>query len=330
MLSLKRLWKYAGVVVAIVLLALVVWTLDARRIGASLISARPELVLAGLALVQMQIMLSALRWRFTAGRLGQQIGAGTAIGDYYLGTLVNQLLPGGVAGDALRALRHRTDAAGGWKVPAQAVLFERLAGQGMFFLIAGLGLLLWPWLATRDIPSGLKATIEIWAVVLPLGLLLAGLLLLFPPQRLRAWLNGVKAALSLVFLKRGAWAVQLGLSFVIVGSYMAMFMLASAAIGAPLPAIASITIIPICLLMMLFPATIAGWGAREAAAAALWPAFGYYASQGVAASILYGIMALVGAAPGLIVGLLMLLRPQGRGRLSRSADRSIQASSAKE
>ena len=330
MLSLKRLWTYSGVAVAIVLLALVVWTLDARQIGASLISARPELVLSGLALVQMQIMLSALRWRFTAGRLGQKIGARPAINDYYLGTLVNQLLPGGVAGDALRALRHRTGKAGGWKVPAQAVLFERLAGQGMFFLIAGLGLLLWPWLATRDIPPGLMATIQVWAVVLPLCLVVVTLLLLFPPSRLRAWLDGLKAALSHVFLRGGAWAVQLGLSFVIVGSYMAMFMLASAAIGAPLPAIASITIIPICLLMMLFPATVAGWGAREAAAAALWPAFGYDASQGVAASILYGIMALVGAAPGLFIGAAMLLRPHGSRRFSRAADRSADASAPKE
>jgi uncharacterized membrane protein YbhN (UPF0104 family) len=330
MLSLKRLWKYSGVAVAIVLLTLVVWTLDARQIGASLISARPELVLSGLALVQLQIMLSALRWRFTAGRLGQPIGTIAAIGDYYLGTLVNQLLPGGVAGDALRALRHRADAAGGWKVPAQAVLFERLAGQGMFFLIAGLGLLLWPWVASGDMPKGLSAALRIATVVLPACLILVALLLLFPPLRLKAWLAGLKTALWQVFVHRGAWTVQLSLSFVIVGSYMAMFMLASAAIGAPLPAIASITIIPICLLMMLFPATVAGWGAREAAAAALWPAFGYDASQGVAASILYGIMALVGAVPGLFIGAAMLLRPHGRRRFSRSADKSADASAPKE
>jgi hypothetical protein len=91
-----------------------------------------------------------------------------------------------------------------------------------------------------------------------------------------------------------------------------MFMLASAAIGAPLPRLAAVTAIPLCLLMMLIPATIAGWGAREAAAAALWPLFGYPASDGVAASILYGILALVGAAPGLAFILAALLKRLNR------------------
>ena len=67
-----------------------------------------------------------------------------------------------------------------------------------------------------------------------------------------------------------------------------MFMAASAAVGAPLPALAAVTAIPLGLLTMLIPATIAGWGARETAAASLWPLIGYTASDGVAASILYG------------------------------------------
>ena len=54
-----------------------------------------------------QVLLSAWRWRYTALRLETALGLRTAIGEYYLAMLVNQLLPGGVLGDAQRAWRQR-------------------------------------------------------------------------------------------------------------------------------------------------------------------------------------------------------------------------------
>lgn len=302
-----RVVKFIGLSAALALLIAVIWRFDPARIAASLASANPLHVAAGLLLVQVQIVLSALRWRFTAARLGQRIGIGRAIADYYLGTLLNQLLPGGVAGDAIRAMRHRTQGEGGWKAPAQAVLFERAAGQGVFFAVAALGIMLWPLLGGAAIPESLRGLLTGFAWVVA-GLLLVVLLIFrFPPARLHPAIDRLKTALSGVFVRNGAWAVQLGFSLVIVGSYILMFWLASAAIGAPLPALAAITAIPLCLMMMLIPATFSGWGAREAAAAAFWPLFGFTASDGVAASILYGILALVGAAPGLFFTIRALL-----------------------
>ena len=136
----------------------------------------------------------------------------------------------------------------------------------------------------------------------------------FPPKTIGARLTRLKITLAEVFLEDRAWIVQTAYSVVIVASYIAMFLLASAAAGAPMPILAAITAIPLCLLMMLIPATIAGWGTREAAAAALWPLFGYTASDGIAASILYGILALVGAAPGLAFILLTVFSRQGTHR----------------
>ncbi|MCQ1855320.1 lysylphosphatidylglycerol synthase transmembrane domain-containing protein [Neorhizobium galegae] len=307
-----RFLKLIGLSAAFALLIAVILRFDPQRIATGLASADPSYVGAGLLLVQVQIVLSALRWRFTAARLGQHLSVGQAIGDYYLGTLLNQLLPGGVGGDAVRAVRNRTYDDGGWKVPAQAVIFERIAGQGVFFLIATVGVMLWPLLGGAMIPEELRHLLSGFALIVA-GLVLVCLLLLhFPPRRIRPQLERLKSALAQVFLQDGAWIMQTLFSIVIVASYIAMFMLASAAIGSPLPALAAVTAIPLCLLMMLIPATIAGWGAREAAAAALWPLFGYHASDGVAASILYGILALVGAAPGLTFILVALLKRQRR------------------
>ncbi len=306
--------KLIGIIAALALLIAVIWRFDPARIAASLTSAKPLHVIAGLLLVQLQILLSALRWRFTAARLGQKLPIGQAIGDYYLGTLLNQLLPGGMAGDAVRAVRNRTDEVGGWKKPAQAVLFERIAGQGVFFLAAAFGIMLWPLLGGATIPQELRHVLTGFSLVVSAIVLAALLFFRFPPKAIRTQLTKLKIALAQVFLEDRAWIVQAGYSVTIVASYIAMFLVASAAIGAPLPALAAVTAIPLCLLMMLIPATIAGWGAREAAAAALWPLFGYTASDGIAASILYGILALVGAAPGLFFILRALVNRQGTSR----------------
>ena len=101
----------------------------------------------------------------------------------------------------------------------------------------------------------------------------------------------------------------------IVCGYIAVFLVASRAVGAPLPAIAAVTAIPLCLMTMLIPAGIGGWGTREAAAAALWPLFGFTNAEGVAASLLYGVISLAGAAvPGGISVAVSLYR----GRIARS------------
>ena len=295
-----RLLKLIGFIGAFALLIAVIWRFDPARIAASLASADPVYVLAGLVLVQVQIVLSALRWRFTAARLGQSLRPGQAIGDYYLGTLLNQVLPGGMAGDAIRAVRNRAAGQGGWKTPAQAVLFERMAGQGVFFAVAAIGIMLWPLLGGEAIPDNLRHVLSGFSLAVAALVIVFLLVFRFPPGTLRLRLENLKFAMTRAFVADGAWAVQAGSSIVIVGSYVAMFMLASAAIGAPLPALAAVTAIPLCLMMMLIPATFSGWGAREAAAAALWPLFGYAPAQGVTASILYGMLALVGALPGLV------------------------------
>ena len=308
------LLKLIGIIAALALLIAVIWRFDPARIAASLASADPLYVVIGLLLVQVQIVLSALRWRFTAARLGQDLAILQAIGDYYLGTLLNQLLPGGMAGDAVRAVRNRAQGAGGWKKPAQAVLFERIAGQGVFLLVAAFGIILWPLLDGAAMPQDLRHMLTGFSVFVALLVLAAFFLLRFPPKTIAAQLGKLKTALAEVFLKDRAWVVQAAYSVVIVASYIAMFLLASAAVGAPMPMLAAVTAIPLCLLTMLIPATIAGWGAREAAAAALWPLFGYTASDGIAASILYGILALAGAAPGIAFILLALFKRQGTNR----------------
>lgn len=255
-------------------------------------------VLAALAVVQVQIVMSALRWRFTAARLGHPIPAPVAIREYYIGGILNQILPGGIAGDAARVYRSSDDGSGGWKRAAAAVVLERLSGQFAFFLLTCLGLLVWAVQLPQTMPA--LSSPLIWVAVALIAALAT--VVVWLRTQFRDRLDRFLPDLAAAFWRDGAFAVQAGLSILIVGSYVATFLLASDAVGATLPPIAAVTVIPLCLLTMLVPLGIGGWGTREAAAAALWPLFGFTGAEGLAASLLYGVFSLAGTAlPGLVV-----------------------------
>ena len=301
------MFRVLGTVLGLAALAAVIVVSDPQEIGHRLAAIPFIYVVAGLGLVQIQILLSAIRWQYTAQRLGQDLNLREAVRDYYLSSFLNQILPGGMAGDAVRALRHRGEAAGGWKVPALAVVLERAVGQGVFLFVAVAGLIAWPLLMAERLPNSLENTLSTIAIVLALVSVGAALLFRFPPRIFAPRIGLFNRALHDVFVLDGAWKFQSLLSVLIVGSYIGMYMLASAAVGAPLPLLAAVTAVPLCMLMMLVPATVAGWGAREAAAAVLWPLFGFAGADGVSASIFYGVLSLAGAVPGLAVASLAFL-----------------------
>jgi uncharacterized membrane protein YbhN (UPF0104 family) len=305
------LFRLAAPIVTIALIAVIAMWVDRAALARAFSNVSVANLVLGLVLVQLQIMFSALRWRFTAGRLGQKIQLRHAIGEYYVASLLNQSLPGGMAGDAIRAWRMRTTEQGGWKLPAKAVVFERLSGQAAFFILAACGLASWPLLlSTRELDSV--------PAILPVTLILAVIVVCVLIATIRtgifARFEALIPELNRAFVEDRAWMVQTGLSLVVLASYVAIFLLASQAVGAPLPWAAALTAIPLTLLAMLIPSGFGGWGTREAAAMALWPLLGATSADGLAASLLYGAISLAGAAPGLLV---LLLTGGARGRSDR-------------
>ena len=289
--------RFVAPVALIALLAFLLSRTDLNALGAAFSKISVTHVIAGLALVQVQVIVSALRWRFTASRLAAPFPLSVAISEYYVASLLNQSLPGGIAGDAVRAYRMRNPGVGGWKGPAKAVAFERLSGQAALFFLALCGLFAWP-LVLGGEDAGRQAMMLVLCFLLFAAAVCAGLLI---AKRRYKGLRDIGDDLSSAFLRRGALPLQAGLSLVVVGSYVATFFLASHAIGASLPWVAALTIIPLCLIAMLIPAGFGGWGTREAAAMALWPLLGATDSQGLAASIVYGGLSLAGALPGLAI-----------------------------
>lgn len=281
--------------ITLAFLAAIILRTDVNALGQSLSRTSWIVVAACLGLVQVQLVLSALRWRFTSRRLGQDIALLKAIREYYVASFLNQTLPGGVGGDAIRAWRMRVDEPGGWRQPAKAVIFERLSGQIAFFVLAFIGLTVWPLVTTTDFGQQLRHYLLLGG-----ALLLVATVALYLAKPKWTTQSALRESLAETFVRRGGWCVQSITSAGVLSAYVVIFYIAAGATGPHLPWVACLTIIPFCLVAMLIPTGFGGWGTREAAAMALWPMLGATPVDGLAASITYGWLSLLGTAPGAI------------------------------
>ncbi len=248
--------------------------------------------------LNVQTVLSALRWRLTARALDVPIGAGRAVAEYYVAQIVNQTLPGGVLGDVTRAVRSRHGA--DLVRAGQAVVIERMAGQialtavmiaGFAFSLATPGGIAWP------IGSAARAA----GIAL---LIAAGLALAWALVRNAGPFARFGRATSQALVSRATLAPQVALGLAIVACNLMAFVAAARATGTVLSPEAAVTLVPLILFSMVLPLTIGGWGFREGAAAALFPLAGASADAGLAASVAFGLAILASALPGafLILG----------------------------
>lgn len=292
--SVKTGIKFA---VAVVLMALVWQMVDGAEVAARLRALRPGWVLVAVLLLLGQTVLSALRWRLTAAQLGHEMGLRRALREYFLAQVMNLALPGGVLGDAGRAVR--AGAVAGLERAGQAVVFERLAGQAALVavvLVAALGVSLTP--GGIVLPGAMLAGLA----VVTAGLLMAGGMVVLAGAhwpRVAVW----RAAAARAVFARGVWPQQAALSLGTVAANLLAFAACAAAVGVWLPLGAVLVILPLVLFTMLVPLTIGGWGLREGAAVALFPLAGATGAEGFAASAAFGVVFLLTSVLGMALWL---------------------------
>jgi uncharacterized membrane protein YbhN (UPF0104 family) len=304
MLSRPALMKLLRLAVTLVLLALLWLAVDGPAALHLLLQAESLWLLAAVLALTGQTTLSALRWRLTARALGQKIPLWRALREYYLSQIVNQSLPGGVLGDAGRAIRARHEA--GLKRAGQAVVFERMAGQLVLFIVTGAAVL-----AVWTSPGGIMLPDWVLRLVAlsSLGLMAVAVVLWglsfgarATNRHIRDWIASFHAAV----LAPSVLPRQVLLSLGTTVLNLLAFALCARATGTALPVTAVMIVVPLILFTMLIPISISGWGLREGAAAVLFPVVGATATEGFAASIAFGLIFLLSTLPGLLV---LLARP---------------------
>ncbi len=279
--------------VSIGLLALLWFHADGSRVLEQLRGLDFVYVLAGLAVTVPQVALSAWRWHLTASRLDLHLPFGQAFSEYYLATFLNQVLPGGVIGDAARAWRHGRSGVSGIGAAARAVVLERASGQIALFAVV-----LAAAIFERD------AFVAMLSAIGPVG---AGVLavvavVVFFVRRSR-WQDHLSVFLCDCRRVFSGWSgtLQLVSSLGVVATYLAVYGLAARAVGVELSTGTLMTVVPIILFSMVLPVSVSGWGVRETVAVAFASSAGLTPDLAIAVSVTYGLIVLVSSLPGLFV-----------------------------
>jgi uncharacterized membrane protein YbhN (UPF0104 family) len=243
--------------------------LDAFRPALQVVSPLPLLV--SLVLGAVIVAAQAARWRVVMHGVELPLRYRLAFAECYRSSALNVVMPGGVAGDVLRAWRQRTGAPQGWRPGAGAVLAERAAG--VCLLLAGAGAVLAATVSPPLAAVAAAGAVVAWAVARPAMRRLS--------LRDRASVWGWSAlALAAMLAMTGVVALSLGVSDdpgVV------------AAIGLAL------------LAGMAVPLNLGGWGPREAAGALAAALVGASPSVGVAFAAGYGLLATVSVLPGFLL-----------------------------
>ena len=117
---------------SLALLAIVYLVVDEEVLIDRISALDPVWILVALFATIPQYLLSAARWQLTSKRLGASLTFRIALTEYYLAVLTNQILPGGVLGDASLEARHVVE-----EPPARREHAKRVAtaGHGRFDLV---------------------------------------------------------------------------------------------------------------------------------------------------------------------------------------------------
>ena len=289
-------WVSVALSVALVIGSVIL--VDARQVLERLEATDPRWLLAFFAIHVLQMVLLGLRWSTISRALGVPLSWRRASAEYSLSVLVNQLLPTGIAGDGLRALRHARRAS---HHPLSRVLealaLDRLSGQLGLFLVV---LASTPWTVDR----GILDRRLIWALGGGCALiaLLVGAAGRAPSasgwqEKVRGFCQRSRGAL----LEPRQASVHLPISFALVATLLGQLYFAARAIGVSLDLELLFWLGPLVLLAASVPSFFGGWGIREGASAVLFASAGLGRSTGVAVSLLFGAFAVVCALPGFVV-----------------------------
>lgn len=298
----------------------------ARRLGAALVlgvlvqrlgtgpfldglrAVGPGALLAALAIGGLTTLCSAWRWRVVAGALGVGLRLPAATAAYYRSEFLNSWLPGGVAGDVHRGLRHGADV-GDVGRGVRAVVWERVAGQ-VIQCSAALVVLV-----TLPSPVHEPALLAAAAAALAGAILLLAVRRPLRQGRGRLARGGRRAVAEVrdAFLQPRTWPAVLLASLLVTAGHVTLFLIAVRIVGVHGPLEVTVPVTLIVLLAASLPLTVGGWGPREGVAAWVFAATGWGATVGAAAATAFGVMALVATLPGSVVILLGWLHQGSTG-----------------
>ena len=300
---LQSVWFRAFVSSA--LLAALISQIDlGAALGSMTSIALPHLV-AGLLLVALDRVLMIVRWVMLVRRSERAVSVRSAVWVFLVGAWVGHLLPTGVGGDAARAyvLTQRT-ARGAEAVGL--VVVDRYLGVCSLALLAATGLVFWSNQAAPELQQ-VSTAVAASVIVGAAGLLWADRLLdLALPARLAGSavvdrLNRFVRALGR-YRRHGDLVVGLlALSFVVQVTRVLQAYVFGRGLGIDVAFSYYMAFMPICILIILLPISISGFGVAQGLTIALLRPVGVPDEQSFALSTILVLAALLSATPGALL-----------------------------
>lgn len=287
--------RWVSPLVAVVVLAVVVWRLGTGPFLDGVKAVDGRAVLAAAAVVFVATVTSAWRWTIVARGLGVALSLPTAVAAYYRAVFLNLTLPSGIAGDVHRGIRHGR-AVHDVSRALRAVVWERGAGQVVQAVLTIAVLLVLPSPVRSSMPFVALAVVAAALAVLAVGRMRVG----DPRSRWSRVRNSVVTDIREGVLHRRAFPAVVLTSTVVVAGHVVTFLIAARAVGVTAPISRLLPLAVLAVLAMVLP-SIGGWGPREGATAWAFSAAGLGAGRGAAAAVTYGVLVLVASLPGAIV-----------------------------
>jgi uncharacterized membrane protein YbhN (UPF0104 family) len=290
-------------VIGVAIIGLLLWRLGTGAFLDGLRLINGWALAAALVLGLLATVCSAWRWRLVADGLGVRLPLRTAVAHCYRSVFLNSTLPGGVVGDVHRAVRHGRDA-GDVRRGIRAVVWERTAGLVVTVVLAMVVLLAFP----SPIRSYLPVAI---ALVVAVGLGTVLLARVLPRRGPARWVRALRTAdadIRAGLIGRRNWLGIIVATAGVLAGHLATFLVAARTAGATAPLSKLVPLTLLALLAMVVPANVGGFGPREGVAAWAFGAAGLTATQGVAAAVIYGALALAASLPGAAILVMRRVR----------------------
>jgi glycosyltransferase 2 family protein len=291
--AVTSLRRRAGAALAAAVLAVVVWRVGTGPFVAGLRAVDGRALLAAVAIGFVTTVCGAWRWTIVARGVGLRLSLPVAVAAYYRALFLNLTLPGGVAGDVHRGVRHGRDVHD-LGLALRAVVWERAAGQ-VLQVVLTIAIL-------TALPSPVQRYMPL--VVLAAGFAAVALVLVGRGRpgagRFARARSAVVADIRNGVLRRNALPAIVLASTVAVLGYALTFLIAARTAGATAPIPRLLPLALLAMLAMVLP-SVAGWGPKEGVTAWVFSAAGLGAGRGAATAVVYGVMTLVAFLPGAIV-----------------------------
>jgi uncharacterized membrane protein YbhN (UPF0104 family) len=304
----------AKTIATIVLLALVLRKIPLGDLAARLGRIDAFDVLLLVAVTTLQVALNVMRWWRLLRSVGERVPYLSVFGDLCVGILYNLILPGGVGGDVIRALR----AGRRMQSPHHAwstSIYERIVGLFAMTTLASIAVAMG--LADSALfPSWLRAVTFAMTLALALAFVFASLpfrlVVRLVGRRLPAGasadLAGIGEDLAGPLAKLEVRAEAFGWSLAYQATNLVFVMLAASALGAPGHERAIIVGVPLIIVLSLAPITIGGHGLREGLFVGVLGALGVPSEVGLGISAAFLVSMLLFS----LVGALVLGVPRSR------------------